>query len=120
MVVRMATTLITIMSSISVKPRAARRARVLQFGSFMVIPCGRSIGHAFAPVGLAALVEIRAHTQHLDAGETGDAAAGAAAAAAAATGGCRRKQEGGVGGDAALAQILAPFVRGQRAVLVAV
>src|SRR5712675_2586075 len=122
MVVRMATTLITIMSSISVKPRAARRARVLQFGSFMVIPCGRSIRHAFTPVGLAALVEIRAHTQHLDAGETGDAAAGAAAAAAAAatTAGCRRKQERGVGGDAALPQILAPFVRGQRAVLVAV
>src|SRR5260221_5502454 len=80
MVVRMATTLITTMSSISVKPRAARGVRVLQFDSFMGIPRGRSIGHAFTPVGLAALVEIRAYAQYLDAGEAGYASRGVAGA----------------------------------------
>src|SRR5258706_1839064 len=120
MVVRMATTLITTMSSISVKPRAARRARVLQFDSFMGFPCGRSIGHALAPVGLAALVEIRAHAQHLDAGEAGDAAASRTSAAGTAAAGCGWKQEGGVRSDAALPQILAALVRGQGAVLVAI
>src|SRR5258706_4027278 len=122
MVVRMATTLITTMSSISVKPRAARGVRVLQFDSFMGIPRGRSIGHAFTPVGLAALVEIRAYAQYLDAGEAGAAAGGVAGAtiATATATGAAREQEGGVGRDAALPQILAPFVRGHRAVLVAV
>src|SRR5882672_8585075 len=120
MVVRMATTPITIISSISVKPRAARRAGELQFGSFIGIPCGRSIRHAFAPVGLAALVEIRAHAQHLDARKTGDATAGIAGAATAVATGAGREQEGGIRSDAALPQILAPLVRGHRAVLVAV
>src|SRR5260221_1670779 len=113
MVVRMATTLIPTMSSISVKPRAARGVRVLQFDSFMGFPCGRSIGHAFTPVGLAALVEIRAHAQHLDAGEAGDAAGGAAGAATATATSAAREQEGAVRRDAALPQSLAPFVRGQ-------
>src|SRR5258708_19840677 len=110
MVVRMATTPITIISSISVKPRAVRRAGELQFGSFIGVPCGRSIRHAFAPVGLAPLVEIRAHAQHLDAREAGDAAASPTRAAGTPATGWGREQEGGVGGGAPPPPLLAPPV----------